>query len=186
MKLASANDLIPFFYSGGNEHRADMYMLGEIFFLIDEGYLRISKKSICSHAVYYATIDSFRSGKIAVADFDGGGVAHMALKFIARQYILESFTQTDIEVEFHGFRPDLVSKEKNTLVECGTVNPEKISAYFEYPTVLKLICVPYPSDDEDLFASIFERTEDTREFLLYLKCQKLQYAKKQFYKRSTT
>ncbi len=176
----SAEELIQIFYSGGNERRVDLQIILDIQYMLESKLLFHSAHLLAKKEVYYSYIDKLRSGEIKVFDVDGGGIGHMALKCMSIE-LLEQITSSkcQIENEFAGYRPDIITSDRTVIVECGTVNPQKITAYLKNVSVQKLYIIPYPDEDAgDIYYHTFLPSSEFSEFIEFAEQANLDKLKK--------
>lgn len=135
--------LIDVFYSN---YRAgiDYDALESIFQSLSDEYLKVKKIKICACDVFQDTLDKVLNGNIPVCEFDGGGKIHIALKVVAGKYILEKFGQKcGYEENYRSRQPDVISRDKDIIFECGDTNPRKILEYLGEDENLKIFVMPY-------------------------------------------
>jgi len=169
-------DLIEIFYSGDQAFRVDQQDISNIKYLIDQGLLIAIKKRLAPKQQYLDQIEKVQKNRADYYDFEGGGIGHMALKVMAKSYLInKGLSANDIqsEVEFMGYRPDLMTKNHKLLVECGNTETGKVFSYFQDENVEELIIIPYPSADEETIMSYdFKPGEDLNEFLHFFEKEK--------------
>lgn len=155
-------ELLDLFYSNYSTN-FDYEAIKEIYEILCAGYIKITKVEICAMGQFDKIMDKVLSGEIAICDYDGGGKKHIALKIIAGKYILKHFHQKcSYEVNFYGRRPDVTSKEKDIIFECGDTDPRKIMEYLEADENLTVFILPYhrTDDGDKLFAFDFVKNKD--------------------------
>ncbi|MBI5022817.1 MAG: hypothetical protein HZC05_01455 [Candidatus Magasanikbacteria bacterium] len=136
-------ELIDTFYSNYNAS-IDYEALENICQSMSDGYLKVIKIEICSLNVFQNTLDKVLNGKTPIFEYDGGGKKHIALKIAAGKYILKKFGQKcDYEENYCGQRPDVISKDKDIIFECGDTDPRKILEYLGENENLKIFVMPY-------------------------------------------
>ncbi len=174
--MLSVNDLKYIFYSDGNERRADNAILTDIAYLIEINMLFYSKITLCSKNKYSFYIDQLKEGKLSQYDIAGGGIGHMVLKLIAMDVLRQNREDDSpiVEQEFEGYRPDIMTRNRQTIIECGTINPQKLLAYFKSSIIRKLIIIPYPSEeDNSILGHTFTPGEELLDFILFLEKDRL-------------
>lgn len=140
--------MIDIFYSNYNANIDYDALLSINQSLFDE-YLKVEKIKICSCNIFQNTLDKVLSGKIPVFEYDGGGKKHVALKVAAGKYILKRFDQKcSYEDNYCGRRPDVISKNKDIIFECGDTDPRKILEYLGENENLKIFVMPYHRVEE--------------------------------------
>jgi len=83
------------------------------------------------------------------------------------------------EQEFEGYFPDVISRDKKMIVECGNTNPDKIFNYFKNKYVQKLIIIPYISNTEQFISAyIFTADTELSDFLNFSENEKVKDIKK--------
>lgn len=140
--------MIDVFYSNYNAG-IDYDALQSIYQSLSDEYLKVKKIKICSCDVFEDTLDKVLNGDIPVCEFDGGGKKHIALKVSSGKYILERFGQKcSYEDNYCGRRPDVISKNKDIIFECGDTDPRKILEYLGENENLKIFVMPYHRVEE--------------------------------------
>lgn len=135
--------LIDIFYSNYNA-RIDYEALEDICHSISDEYLKIVKTEICSWNVFQGMLNKVLNGETPVCEYDGGGKKHVALKVAAGKYILKRFGQKcGYEENYCGRRPDVISRDKDIIFECGDTDPRKILEYLGENEDLKIFVMPY-------------------------------------------
>jgi hypothetical protein len=174
------DDLIQIFYSGGNERRADLQDISDLLYFINSDLLNHTAYPIVNKDVFYSYSDKLRSGEVKALDVDGGSYGHMALKCIGIDMLSETISPRSlIEIDFAGYRPDIITTDHSIIIECGTVNPQKISAYFKIPTVQKIHILPYPNEESvSIFCHTFMASSEFSEFIKFAEKEKLNVVKK--------
>jgi len=161
-------DLTPIFYSNYNAG-IDYYSLDELAFLFDNRCLNYKKEPVGSLKEFYDFIDKINNREIKVFDIEGGGNRHLALKLIGLKYYEKTSKTALVENWFHGYRPDLLFKNRAgcvIIVECGDTSPVKIMEYFDRPEVEKVIIISYPEEGEDfIYQHIFSKNKALDEYL---------------------
>lgn len=176
------------FYSGGLAFTGERDSIDEISFLVDEGYLLLSEIKIATKDEYLNMVTDSEHDKHRADMYDasGGGLTHAILKILTGKY-LKNVRNLEIQYEhpFCGYYPDIISKDKTLIAECGhTRNSEKIIAYFRQGKINELIQVPYP-DESDLTVTGYGFTagKDLYDFLDFLHQEKQSKIKEIFDKR---
>lgn len=169
--MNSQNKLIEIFYSNYNA-RIDYEGIKEIYDLLQSRYIKIKKVAICPVKKLHQIIDEVLDGKIKIFDYEGGEKRHVALKIIAGDYILNSFNQqVDYEVNYYGRRPDVISKDKTIVFECGDTDPRKILEYFTNNDDIQIYILPYNYVNQKvLVAYLFSKNRDDLGEYLKSKC----------------
>jgi len=157
------------FYSGSHSFRVDKQLIVNICFLLEKNLLSVKEEKFASVDIYHNYIEDIKDGKIPVIDIEGGQIGHMALKLIGRDYLeKKGFKDIKFESEFEGYKPDVTTKDRKIIIECGSTNPDKIFHYFKNKNLEKVIAVPCPdSDDEDIYFYTFTPGEELSEFLFF-------------------
>lgn len=153
--------LIGIFYSNFNAG-IDYDGIQEIYDLWQSRYIKIKKVAICPVKKLHQIIDEILDGKIKVFDYEGGEKKHVALKIVAGDYVSESFhQQVDYEVNYCGRRPDVISKDRTIIVECGDTDPRKILEYFTNNDNIQIYILPYNYVNQKVLASyLFSNNRD--------------------------
>lgn len=169
--MNSQNKLIEIFYSNFNAG-IDYEGIQEVYGLLLSRYIKIKKVAICPVKKLHQIIDEVLDGKIKIFDYEGGEKRRVALKIIAGDYILNSFNQqVDYEVNYYGRRPDVISKDKTIVFECGDTDPRKILEYFSNDENLAIYILPYPYfEQENLVAYLFLKERRGLQEYLRTKC----------------
>lgn len=165
--------------------RMDMEAVRDAFFLLNEGYVSLEKRSICTRKEFEKICSDIRDGIIPVADIDGGGVEHMALKMTAT--FLFPRNKLQFEIEFEGCRPDVLVRdgERFFLIECGETNPQKFFHYFKDRLVSQLILIPYPTTEQEWIEGYFlTPSADCADFLFFIEEERMKSLKKRMSKRT--
>ena len=167
------------FYSGSYGVNYDEQLIVNIVFLLQEGVLSVTQKTIAKKSDYTKYIDKINSGEISKFDIEGCSIGHLALKLVAQKFLNEQgYERVIFEQEYDGYRPDVITPDHKIIVECGNTNPDKIFNYFKNKKLEGVIIIPYPDDETDqLNAYNFKPTEDLAEFLLFLEKEKMKNAK---------
>ena len=168
------------FYSGSYPATDDQLIV-DITYLVNNKFLNIQREIVTSHQEYFLQVDRITKGDQPIADFDGGGNGHMALKIIAQKYLHNHGSQIALfEREFEGCRPDVITPDRCILIECGNVEPNKIFSYFKNETIQKLIIIPYPDPEEPVFAFTFTPQNELARFLFFKEREELRALQKIF------
>tara|TARA_B100000508_G_scaffold60333_1_gene47089 strand:- start:134263 stop:134826 length:564 start_codon:yes stop_codon:yes gene_type:complete len=158
-KKITAEKLFEIFYSGNHAFRGDTQVIQDIYFLIENNYIHLQKEILGTKEEYQKLV---READLTNIDITGGSTDHVAIKAFASQKLPISFIS---ELHFCGFFPDLISRDKKIVVECGnTQNPEKIFSYFLHG-VEKVIQIPYSSiEDKEIVGYSFSPQKDFEKF----------------------
>ena len=115
------------FYSGSYGVNYDEQLIVNIVFLLQEGVLSVTQKTIAKKSDYTKYIDKINSGEISKFDIEGGSIGHLALKLVAQKFLNEQgYERVIFEQEYDGYRPDVITPDHKIIVECGNTNPDKI------------------------------------------------------------
>lgn len=158
------------FYSGTHAFSGESESINEIAFLVDNGYMRLSTVRIVPKAEHAGILQNVHANPL-YDEAAGGGDAHVALKIAAARYLKQKCAQdTLFEHPFCGYYPDALSKDKQTVVECGhTQNPSKMLDYFRQGKIRECIQVPYPDpEDSSILGYCFFAGKDLCDFLEFL------------------
>lgn len=158
------NNLIDIFYSNSRLN-IDYQAIDEIDFLIHEKIIKYKEEKLCNLEEFYKIIDRIQNKEIKIFDYQGGENRHMALKYLGEKFLLSKNKQVKIENIFHNRYPDLISEDKEIIIECGDTDPNKIIEYFSLG-VAKLFFIPYP-DDKSEHLMIYEFRCDSDELKEY-------------------
>jgi len=166
------------FYSGTHSFRFDRELISNVCFLLKNNLLTVESKTIASIGKYRSYTDDIANGRVASIDIAGGQIEHLALKLIGRDYLVSSgFQEVEFEAQFVGYFPDVITKDRKCIVECGLTNPDKIFNYFKNKSVVQIIIIPYPNPDtKKLVAYVFSPTIDLAEFLIFKEQEDLKKA----------
>lgn len=158
-KKITVKKLFEVFYSGDHAFRGDAQTIQDIYFLIENDYIHFQKEVLGTKEEYKKLM---HEADLTNVDIAGGSTDHVAIKAFAIKKLSYSFVS---ELQFYGFFPDLISKNKKIIVECGnTQNPEKIFSYFLHG-VEEVIQIPYPSvEDKEIAAYKFSPQKDFEKF----------------------
>lgn len=170
----NTQQLIEIFYSGPMGFRGDRVLIAKVLFLLESNYLIANRNDVCAKKKYIALAEN-EEVLAAHPEAAGGGDTHVALKLIAQEYLAKSGIQSDIETSFCGYRPDVLSKDKRVVIECGhTDNVDKIFTYFTQGHITKFIQIPYPFIEDDyVYSYEFVPQHNLHEFLEYEKTESL-------------
>lgn len=164
--MTSTNDIRSVFYSSAHAFAAPEDLVREIAFLVDERYLLLKHFLIATKEEYMKRIETIsRAGDY---DADGGGIAHIALKQLAADFLRrEHGKEVRFEAPFCGYYPDVLSTDATIVAECGqTNNPDKMLAYFREGNISACIQVPYPDiDDTHILGHVFTAGSALKDFL---------------------
>lgn len=163
------HDVKNIFYSGSYTGHIDEQLIVDICYLLNANLLSARKERIADKSNYLSYLDAIVTGVRPSADIAGGSNGHMALKVVAEHYLnAQRYANIVFEQEFEGLRPDLMTRDQTVLVECGTVEPNKIFSYFKNKKVRRLIILPYPDqDDDNMYAFIFSPLGELADFLRF-------------------
>lgn len=98
----------------------------------------------------------------------GGGYAHIALKTLVADYLKN---ERSISVRFEqplcGYVPDILSKDKQLVAECGHIqNAAKMLDYFHQANIREFMQIPYPdAGDDSVIGYHFVANSKLKEFL---------------------
>ncbi|MFZ2484868.1 MAG: hypothetical protein WAX80_03010 [Minisyncoccia bacterium] len=175
--MSTFDEIKRIFFSGNQAFEGNYESINEIAFLVDENYLTMGKFPISTKREYLEIFEehSLLNNETRY-DAAGGGDNHMALKLLAQKYLkdergLEAF----YEQAFCGYYPDVISADKQIIVECGiTANSEKILTYFQQGNIQELIQIPYPDvdDKEVVMGYSFVPNKELNNFLAFLQAEK--------------
>ncbi|MBU1165090.1 hypothetical protein KKA15_06060 [Patescibacteria group bacterium] len=162
-------ELIKNIFYSNRDFDADMQLIVNICYLLNNGLLTFKKEKISTKEIFDDYSDDLIGGKILKADIDGGECRHLSLKLISKDYLAkQGITDIKIEYEFDGYIPDIISSNKKIIIECGDTNPDKIFNYFKNKNLEKVIIVTYPNiDDTDIYAYTFIPNEELSDFLVF-------------------
>jgi len=157
------------FCSGSHSFRYDRQLIVNIYFLIKNKLLFVDREKITSIDIYHNYIDDIKTGKIPVIDIEGGQSDHMALKLIARDYLIDKgYKDISFESNFEGYKPDVITNNKKIIIERGNTNPDKIFNYFKNPALEKFIVIPYlNTNQKGMHLYTFTPGDELSEFLLF-------------------
>lgn len=155
------------FYSGQFGFMGDMQMISKITFLLNEHYLSMKQVVIASKSIF---LDTCANSTIINNSFEaaGGSPEHIVLKLLAQAYVTKEYgINSECEVSYVGYIPDVISIDRSIICECGhTNNPEKLLAYFHQPSTKAIIQIPYPNEDETcVYGYTFVANENLIPFL---------------------
>lgn len=148
----------------------DYQGLQTVLDLLDKNYLSITKiKTDISKNIYQKTTNDILTGRIKSIDYQGGSNNHLALKVLSERYIRNNFgLQSNLEYSFFGRVPDVISRDKNIIFECGDTDPWKISEYFRHNEDLIVFILPYPLvEDTFLYTYKFLKNKPGLQNYLY-------------------
>ena len=169
------------FHSGTHAFRVNEESIMEIAFLIDEKYLLLETINISNKNEYYKILESDNlNNKEKFYKASGGAEAHVALKLLLEKYLNKNYEiAVDFEKSFCGYFPDVLSKDKHIVGECGhTQNSEKMLVYFKNGKIKECIQFPYPdSENENMLGHKFTAGDDLHEFLDFLHLEKINKAR---------
>lgn len=168
------------FTDGVQEFRIDMQPIVNITFLLNHKLIFLKEKTICTKKIYFNYLDDIYNKKMPRIDIDGGGNGHLALKLIGNDLLKEMGSKKNkYEARFEGFVPDIISKRKDLIVECGNTNPDKIFYYFKNKDVRRVIIIPYPGEKtERIIAFIFTPSGKLSDFINFMTRVNLENIKK--------
>lgn len=160
--------------------RIDMQIIEDIKFLLNEKLIFLKKEVIAGLKQYHYYIDSISLKKIASTDIEGGGSAHMSLKLIGKDYLIQrGYYNIKIEQEFHGLRPDIIVNDESLVIECGNTNPNKIFEYFKNKKIKEVTIISYPDhNDKKIYCYIFTPSEILSDFIKYKESEERKDIKK--------
>ncbi len=165
MKL-SESQVRDIFFSGTHSFKSDEELVIKLHFLLTQHYLSCDRIVISEKQEYFSLCDNT---KIIAAHDEaaGGGTSHVVLKLLAQQYLASLGISVYFEQSFCGFYPDVISTDRQTIVECGhTNNADKIFTYFTQGNIAELIQIPYPTDeDAKVYGYRFTASSELRGFL---------------------
>ena len=166
------------FHSGSFAHSYDKQIIADIVFLLQEGLLSVEKKKISDKNHYIKHIDDIKSGKISRIDIEGGGDGHLALKLLAKNYLIAGGCEKiNFEQQYEGYVPDVITFDKKIIIECGNTNADKVFYYFKNKNLKEMIIIPYPADEEaNIWCYIFKPGEELSEFLFFREKEMLKKA----------
>ena len=162
------------FYSGNFSFTGDLEYINEISFLVDNGYLVLKTLDISSKEEFKHLLGKPSEVKELIYRAAGGTLPHIVLKILGGRR-LEAMNKIPLfEHEFCGYFPDVMSEDKEIVIECGhTQNADKLLTYFRQGKVKTLIQIPYPSvDDEKVLGYSFTANGEIYEFLEFLDKEK--------------
>lgn len=88
----------------------------------------------------------------------GDEAGHRLLKLIAKEWLEKRGTPADYEANFSGGFVDVLSDDKQVIVECGTTEPDRVVYYLEDNRINRVCVLPYPAyGDRFLTLYIFVR-----------------------------
>lgn len=174
--MSTFNTIQNIFYSGGYAFTGDQESINEIAFLVNEKYLAVEQIVISTKEKYFSI---FRDSSTDITEdrhrAAGGSPEHVALKLLSGIY-LKKKRNLDIDYEHPlcGYYPDVMSKDKKVIVECGhTQNADKLLTYFRQGGIEECIQIPYPSDeDKEVKGYSFTAKNGLNEFLIFLEQEK--------------
>lgn len=164
------------FFSGAHAFAGNADAIGEITFLVDEGYLTIDQVVVADKSGYIRLLDDEAFYKESMGKISGGGLSHIILKKLSGHYLMEHRgLAVYYEHPFVGYYPDVISKNKLVVVECGhTANPEKMLMYFTQGKIQECIQVPYPDHgDYTIRGHSFKANANLKDFLSFLESERL-------------
>lgn len=143
--------LADIFYSnpGCRTDRIDFEGLYKIQQLLDLKYIKLERNTISSIKEYKVIIEKLTNGDIDEYEYQGGSLKHVALKIIAQNDLIKA-GNSEILFEFNYFGrvPDVITKDKSKIFECGDTDPRKIDEYFSIDDNLIIYILPYPDIDD--------------------------------------
>jgi len=167
-------------FYGNTPYEGSYESIQEIAFLVDKGYLALALFPLADKKEYKRLFDRPLIESPGAYDAAGGGDAHIALKLLGARYLKDKRGfESQFEQPFCGYFPDVISRDKSIIIECGvTGNPEKMLACFRQSDLKEFIQLPYPyEEDAELIAYNFAPGNDCRDFLKFLETEKLKNIK---------
>src|SRR3989338_4018457 len=105
------------FFSGAHAFAGNADAIGEITFLVDEGYLTIDQVVVADKSGYIRLLDDEAFYKESMGKISGGGLSHIILKKLSGHYLMEHRgLAVYYEHPFVGYYPDVISKNKLVVV----------------------------------------------------------------------
>ncbi|HDQ23031.1 MAG TPA: hypothetical protein ENN28_03615 [Candidatus Uhrbacteria bacterium] len=150
-----ALNLLNIFYSN-SRLGIDYQAIDELNFLIKEKIINFSENKLAELMEFYKIIDKLKNEEIKEFDYQGGQIRHMSLKILGEKLLRNLNKKSKIENIFHNRYPDLISSDKQIIIECGDTDPNKIIEYFNL-SVVKIFILPYPDNESD-FLYFYEFT----------------------------
>lgn len=153
---------------------SDRQTIHDINFLLEHGYLHVSKNFFCNKKTFLDTLEKIQTGDIAIFDVDGGKTEHMALKAIAKDKYGNK-QKMHIEETFHGRIPDAlyIIDDDIHIIECGNTDERKIFEYFKNLKVKEVSIVPFPyAEDDALCMYTFLPSDNLSEFIEFWEQEK--------------
>ncbi len=148
-----AEDLKHIFYSG-YDVSPDWEILDELSTLISDGVIFYKKKEVYLKKNYYDLIDQVK----IIEGLGSQGKGHMALKEIAKEFLLNLKLKSKAERYFLGVYPDVLSQDLSWVVECGNTKPSSILPFLKDKRIRNIGVLPYPYEGEErLTLHVFSR-----------------------------
>lgn len=127
MEIISSEDLKDIFYSG--------FPTAVPWDCIDELYIALHNEVVVYHRYSVSSVKHYHKLSDAVTVAEGlgpQGHGHMALKEIAKEWLqTQHGVAADSEIYFAGLHPDVISKEREYVIECGTTDESVYSNFSE-------------------------------------------------------
>ena len=160
-------DFIKIFYSNFPLN-IDWDNIDEIAWMYQEGLFTCSFKVIATSNEFQERIDMVTNPNSGMIK-NGESFSHMALKSLAKDYLVRRLGVPDKEVKYEypliGFEVDVIDEGLCFPTECGDTNALKLEKYLMQPTTKKMFILPYPHADD---VRVFEFCATTR-FFEYIK-----------------
>jgi len=138
------SELHTVFYSGMFSDQGDRGALFPIYELLQLNKLTHNTITIATKTHYLTTIQEMQRHQHI--DQVNGSPEHKALASLAQDWLHIQGFESKTEQTFCGHYPDVITSDKQTIVECGnTGNPEKLLQYFDQGNVAEVIQLPYPT-----------------------------------------
>lgn len=147
------------FNSSGDSRRMTQY--GDIKELLDTGVVKVSTRNILDcplvahiHTLPITDAALMVSEKAANLTSTRGGDWHYELVVLAAAYLISMGKQVYCEEWANGKRVDLITQDKEWIIECGDTDAKPIREHLEY-TCLYFAVLPFQSGEPTLY--VFER-----------------------------
>jgi hypothetical protein len=145
------HSLLDIFYSN-SRIAVNFQALDELQFLLDEKIIKIKFGKKFTQEEFYKVIDRINSKEIKIFDYQGGEIRHLALKYLAEELLKNLHKTPKIEQLYNNRYPDVMSEDREIIVECGDTDPQKIIEYFN-GEIKNILIIPYPTSESKIFTS---------------------------------
>jgi len=163
----TSEDFVKIFYSN-SPLNIDWENIDEIAWMYQEGLFTFTSEVIVTNAEFQARVDLVSDPSSGIIK-NGESFSHMALKSLARDYLIKQLNIVDDEVKYEypliGFEVDVIDKNLWFPTECGDTNAMKLEKYLMLPTTKKMLVLPYPHTGD---VKVFDFSA-TSQFFEYIK-----------------